>query len=73
MRKPTHQPEAGVHGQEDEGRFGPCDFIQLREYAVKAKAAPSRKFAALAICLCPFCEMTGEKHWIKQLDVPEVN
>ena len=39
MRKPTHQSETGVHGQEDEGRFGLSGFIQLGEYTVKAKAA----------------------------------
>ena len=38
-RKPTPQSETGVHGQEDESRFGLSSFIQYGKYAVKAKTA----------------------------------
>ena len=47
MRKPAHQPVAGVHGQEDERGLSLGGFIQLRKNAVKAKAAFGVTAAAL--------------------------
>ena len=47
MRKPAHQSKTGVHGQEDEGRFGLSGFIQLGKNAVKSKTTFGISVAAL--------------------------
>ena len=47
MRKPARQPEAGVHGQEDESRFGFSSLVQLGENAVKTEATFGVSAAAL--------------------------
>ena len=46
-RKPTQQPKAGVHGQDDEGSFGLGGLIQLGKNAVKPETAFGDSVAAL--------------------------
>ena len=46
-RKPTQQPKAGVHGQDNESGFGLSGFIQLGKNAVKAETAFGGSGAAL--------------------------